>query len=90
MSIEFALSLLQALGALLAVLGLAWMLARLARRSGLAQAAPSGSRLALVAALPLDARRRALLLRVDGREVLLVAGPQGETLLGWLPEGPRP
>lgn len=88
MSVELWLSLLQALGALLAVLGLAWMLARLARKGGLAQTSAMAGRLALVAALPLDARRRALLLRVDGREVLLVAGPQGETLLGWLPEGP--
>lgn len=90
MTAELGLSLVQALGALLAVLGLAWLLARLARKGGLASAAPPGTRLALVAALPLDARRRALLLRVDGREVLLVAGPHGETLLGWLPEGPRP
>ncbi len=88
MSVELGLSLIQALGALLAVLGLAWLLARLARKGGLANPAPPGSRLALVAAMPLDARRRALLLRVDGREVLLVAGPNGDTLLGWLPEGP--
>lgn len=85
MSMELVLPLLQAVGALIAVLGLAWLLARLARRTGLAAAANPQGRLGLQASLPLDAKRRVMVLRVDGREVLLVAGPQGETLLGWLP-----
>jgi flagellar protein FliO/FliZ len=85
MSAEFLLSLLQAAGALLAVLGLVWLLARGARQAGMAAPANAQSRLGLEARLPLDAKRRLLLLRVDEREVLLLVGPQGETLLGWLP-----
>ena len=85
MTMELVLPLLQAVGALIAVLGLAWLLARLARRTGLAASANPQGRLGLQASLPLDAKRRVMVLRVDAREVLLVAGPQGETLLGWLP-----
>jgi flagellar protein FliO/FliZ len=85
MSGEFLLSLLQAAGALLAVLGLLWLLARGARQAGLASAAHPQGRLRLEARLPLDAKRRLLLLRVDEREVVLVVGPHGDTLLGWLP-----
>ena len=85
MNAALALSLLQALGALLAVLGLAWMLARAARRGGLVTMGDRASRLEMRASLALNTRQRALLLRVDGREVLLVAGPEGTTLLGWLP-----
>ncbi len=85
MSIEWAPMLLQAAGALLAVLGLAWLLARAARRGGLAQGGIQAGRLEMQASLALGPRQRAVLLRVDGREVLLVAGPEGTTLLGWLP-----
>ena len=77
--------LLQAAGALLGVLGLAVLLARRARDSRLAGAAP-GARLSVAAALAVDARRRALILRVDGRELLLV----GDQVVDWLPEAPRP
>ncbi len=83
------MSLLQAVGALAAVIGLAIMLARAARRSGLAPNAAAVTRargrLALAAVLPLEGRRAAMILAVDGREVLLIAGPQGETVVGWLP-----
>jgi flagellar protein FliO/FliZ len=85
MSVEFLLLLLQAAGALLAVLGLAWLLARGVRQSGMAAAATAEARLEVKARLPLDAKRRLLLLRVDGQEVVLLVGPHGETLLGWLP-----
>jgi flagellar protein FliO/FliZ len=85
MSAEFLLLLLQGAGALLAVLGLAWLLARGVRQAGMAAPAPAEGRLEVKARLPLDAKRRLLLLRVDGREVVLLVGPQGETLLGWLP-----
>ena len=71
---------IQAAGALLAVLGLAFLLARLARGTRLAGAVP-GTRLSVQAALTVDARRRALILRVDGRELLLV----GDQVVGWLP-----
>jgi flagellar protein FliO/FliZ len=76
--------LIQATGALLAVLGLAFIMARLARGTRLAGASP-GARLTVQAALAIDARRRVLILRVDGRELLLV----GDQVVGWLPENGR-
>jgi hypothetical protein len=82
-------ALLQAAGALAAVVGLAIMLSRAARRSGLAPNAQAVTRarhrMALQAVLPLEGRRAAMILAVDGREVLLIAGPNGETVVGWLP-----
>ncbi|NKC31698.1 flagellar biosynthetic protein FliO [Falsiroseomonas selenitidurans] len=68
-----------AMAALAAVLLLILLVARALRRFGLAPgAAPRGPRrLALVEALPIDGRRRLLLLRCDGQDVLcLVGGPQ--------------
>lgn len=83
------MAMLQAAGALAAVVGLAIMLSRAARRSGLAPnaqaVARARNRMALQAVLPLEGRRAAMILAVDGREVLLIAGPQGETVIGWLP-----
>ena len=73
--------LMQAAGALLAVLGLAFLLARLARGSRLGSAGPD-ARIRIQSVLALDPRRRAVILRVDGRELLLV----GDQVVGWLPE----
>lgn len=73
---------LPALAALGAVL-LLWLLARGARLTGLA--APSGKRLGVQEVLALDTRRRLVLLRVDGREVLLLTGGPQDSVLGWLP-----
>lgn len=72
----------QALAALAAVLALAWGLAALARRRGLG--APAGGRLGVVAACAVDARRRLVILRCDGREALVLLSPQGDTMLGWV------
>ena len=55
--------------------------ARLLARGGISQA--RASRLALVQTLPLDARRRLLLLRCDGREFLVLTGAS-DTFLGWI------
>jgi flagellar protein FliO/FliZ len=74
---------LPALAALGAVLLLLWLLARGARLTGLA--APSGKRLGVQEVLALDTRRRLVLLRVDGREVLLLTGGPQDSVLGWLP-----
>lgn len=83
---------LQAALALAAVLALAWILGRAARRGGLAPMGANGragGRLSVQAALALDARRRLLLVRCDGREgLLLTGGPGGDSWLGWV-EGPR-
>ncbi|MBY0335374.1 MAG: flagellar biosynthetic protein FliO [Acetobacteraceae bacterium] len=75
---------LTALGALAAVLLLAGLAARLARRHGIGRTLGQG-RLAVTAATALDPRRRLLLIRCDGREALLLTGPAGDQFLGWLP-----
>ncbi|WP_186374151.1 flagellar biosynthetic protein FliO [Roseomonas gilardii] len=74
---------LPALAALGAVVLLLWLLARGARLTGLA--VPSGKRLGVQEVLALDTRRRLVLLRVDGREVLLLTGGPQDSVLGWLP-----
>jgi flagellar protein FliO/FliZ len=74
---------LQAGSALAGVLLLAWLAARSLRASGLA--AREGRRLAVQEVLAIDARRRLLLLRCDGREVLLLTGGSQDQMLGWLP-----
>lgn len=70
--------------ALLFVLGLILLLARLLRATGLAPQT-SGQRLKLQEVLALDARRRVIILRCDGREVLLLTGGPQDVCLGWLP-----
>ena len=70
--------------ALLFVLGLILLLARLLRVTGLAPQT-SGQRLKLQEVLALDARRRVIILRCDGREVLLLTGGPQDLCLGWLP-----
>lgn len=79
---------LQAAGALAAVLLLLGLAARGLRAGGLAQR--EGRRLALRETLALDTRRRLLLLRCDGREILVLTGGGQDTVLGWLPEKPAP
>ncbi len=83
-------TLLRAALALLAVVGLALLLARLAKRGGLAGAAAAGPnrRLAVEQALALDPRRRLVLVRCDGREGLILTGPAGDSWLGWI-DAPR-
>ncbi|WBV44567.1 flagellar biosynthetic protein FliO [Pseudoroseomonas cervicalis] len=78
-----------ALAALAAVLGMVVLAARLARRLGLVPGLPEGAaprrgatrRLAVVEALPLDNRRRLLLLRCDDHEMLLLTGGPQDLLL---------
>ena len=77
---------LQAAGALVAVLGLAWLAGAALRRRA---PGPGTPRLGVVTACALDARRRLVLVRCDGREALLLTGPQGDALLGWIEPGPR-
>ncbi len=75
---------LLAAAALAGVLGLLWLLARGARLAGLAPAA-GGKRLAVQEVTALDARRRLVLVRVDGREVLILTGGAQDAVVGWLP-----
>ena len=74
---------MQAGGALALVLGLLWLLARGLRAGGMAKR--QGRRLAVQEVLAVDARRRLLLLRCDGREVLVLTGGGQDAVLGWLP-----
>lgn len=69
--------------ALLFVLGLMGGLTLVLRRFGgrALLAAPGRRRLKIVEVLPLDARRRAVLLRRDGREHLVILGANSETLI---------
>ena len=70
--------------ALLGVLALIGALARVARATGFAPATRAG-RLGVVEQLPLDTRRRLVLARCDGREVLLLVGGAQDAVIGWLP-----
>ena len=74
-------SVLQPVGALLAVLALVCLAGAALRRR--APGVGTG-RLGVVTACALDARRRLVVIRCDGREALLLTGPQGDALLGWL------
>jgi flagellar protein FliO/FliZ len=78
---------LKALLALGAVVLLAFAALRALRAVSLGAAKPGGGRrrLAIQEILPLDPKRRLVLIRCDGRELLLVTGGAGEASLGWLP-----
>jgi flagellar protein FliO/FliZ len=67
--------------ALLFVLGLIALAAALARKSGLIDATRRTRRLALVETLPIDARRRAAILRCDGRDHLVVLTHEGVAVI---------
>jgi flagellar protein FliO/FliZ len=84
-------SIVTALIALGAVLGLIWLAGRVAARfGGLAPRASAGKRLAVTESLALDPRRKLLLARCDGREVLLLTGGGQDVVVGWLPGPERP
>lgn len=70
--------------ALLGVLALIGVLARIARATGLGPATRAG-RLGVVEQLPLDTRRRLVIARCDGRDVLLLLGGAQDSVVGWLP-----
>jgi flagellar protein FliO/FliZ len=71
------------LAALLFVLGLIGLTAWLARRFRLGTGAPHGAarRLAVLETLPLDARRKLVLIRRDASEHLLLLSPNGDRLV---------
>ena len=78
--------LLKALGALAALLVPLCLGARAVR--GGRQVGRTGRRLGIAEVLALDTRRRLVLVRCDGREVLLLTGGSQDAVLGWLPERP--
>ncbi|MEL7491381.1 MAG: flagellar biosynthetic protein FliO [Pseudomonadota bacterium] len=70
--------------ALIAVLGLIGLLALLARKAGLSGAGISfgaDKRLSVVETMAIDARRKAVILRCDDREHLVLLSSSGETLI---------
>lgn len=75
---------LTAVAALAGVLALILLAGRLARRSGLAP--QGGGRLRIEESIALDTRRRLVLLRCDGRGLLLLTGGAQDQVVGWLPE----
>lgn len=74
--------------ALIGVLALILLAGRLARRAGLAPRLGDG-RLRLEESLALDTRRRLLLVRCDGRGLLLLTGGAKDEVVGWLPGVPE-
>lgn len=79
------LSLLRTLGALGVVLGLLagalWVIRRYDIKLPGRVAAGGGRRIELIERLPLDARRSVALIRRDGREHLILVGPEGAVLV---------
>lgn len=75
--------------ALCAVLGLIWLAQRVARYRGIARQPGAAPDLAVAARLPLDSRRRLLLVACEGRRVLLLTGGPSDLVVGWLPPGPE-
>ncbi len=69
---------------LVAVIGLIGVAALIARKAGvvsLPAAVGRRRRLAIAESLPLDARRRLMIVRCDNREHLIVLGAQTETVI---------
>jgi flagellar protein FliO/FliZ len=76
---------LTAAGALAAVHAQVQLGGRLLRAGGLAPAARPGARLSIQETLALDSRRRLVLLRCDGRDLLLLTGGAQDQVVGFLP-----
>jgi flagellar protein FliO/FliZ len=71
------------------------LLPKVIRSFGIDPAMRPGRRIAVIEAAAIDPRRRLVLARCDGREVLLLVGGPTDTVVGWLPtqamhHGPRP
>jgi flagellar protein FliO/FliZ len=75
--------LITAVAALAGVLGALVLLLRGLNAAGRARAA--GRRLAVEEAVALDARRRLVIARCDGRALLLLTGGGQDVVVGWLP-----
>lgn len=82
-------TLLTALAALLAVLGLVLLAGRAARATGFGRLA-ANSRLILRESVALDRSRSLRIVACDGRELLLLIGGSADLVVGWLPPETRP
>ena len=78
-------SLLTALAALVFVVCLIWLAGRALRLTRLASGATTGRRLSITDSLALGPRRRLLLIRCDGKDLLLLTGGAQDVMLGWVP-----
>ncbi len=77
-------SLLTALAALIFVVCAICLAGRLLRFARSATSAPMGKRLAITDSLALGPRRRLLVIRCDGKDLLLLTGGTQDLMLGWL------
>ncbi len=77
-------SILTAIAALAAVLGLILLAARFVRVRGVPR--QGGGRLTVRDVLALDTGRRLHLVRCEGRDFLLLTGGSQDVFVGWLPE----
>ena len=82
-----ASSIATAMAALIGVLGLIWMAARIARLGGLTRRTAAGGTMGVEDVLALDTRRRLHLIRCGGRRVLVLTGGPQDVVVGWLDEG---
>ncbi len=74
--------LIAALTFVLALMGLlAFALRRYGTGSGVLMLAPKTRRLKILESLPLDSRRRAVLIARDKKQHLVILGPNGETVI---------
>ena len=73
-----------AAAALAGVVALILLAGRMARRAGLAP--QGGGRLRIEDSVAIDTRRRLVLVRCDGRGLLLLTGGAQDHVVGWLPE----
>lgn len=86
--LRFVLALVAVLGL---IAGLTWAARRFGLGNGLGPLKGRPTRLTVVEALTLDAKRRLVLVRRDDREHLLVLGPTGETVVeAGIPARPSP
>jgi flagellar protein FliO/FliZ len=81
-------SLLGAVAALVFVLCLIVLAGRLVRKTRFNAVPAGGTRLAVVDSLALGPRRRLLLIRCDGNDLLLLTGGTEDVPLGWVPPKP--
>ncbi len=81
-------SLLSAIAALLFVVCLIWLAGRALRMTRSAALPLCGKRLSMTDSLTLGPRKRLLLIRCDGKDMLLLTGGTQDILLGWLPLDP--
>lgn len=65
----------------LALMGGLWLLLKRLGLSGMQMANGQQRRLRIVETLPIDARRRAVILQRDNRQHLVILGPTGETVI---------